>query len=248
MRVMGIIPARYQSTRFPGKPLVEINGKPMIRHVYERASRCRSLDGVLIATDDLRILETVRSFGGESLLTREDHESGTDRLAEACETLGLEDSDIVVNIQGDEPLLEPEMIELLIDSLRTFPDRCMATLAFPSESEEEYMNPNVVKVVVDNDARALYFSRSPVPHYRNRSVMSPKFLKHLGFYAYRHWFLRVFTGLPHGTLEKAEKLEQLRALEHGYPIHLALSAIETHGVDTPEDLARLVGSSSRQSC
>ena len=245
MRVMGIIPARYRSSRFPGKPLANINGKPMIQHVYERARHCQKLDRVLVATDDLRILETVRGFGGESLLTRDDHESGTDRMAEACETLGLEDSDIVVNIQGDEPLLEPEMVELLIDTLHAFPERCMGTLAFPSRNEEDYTDPNVVKVVVDNEGRALYFSRSPVPHYRDGFVKNLKFLKHLGFYAYRHWFLRVFTKLPQGTLEKAEKLEQLRALEYGYPIHVTLSAVETQGVDTPEDLERLVRISIR---
>jgi len=239
MRIIGIIPARYHSSRFPGKPLVEIEGKSMIRHVYERARQCRSLDRLLVATDDRRILETVRSFGGDCLVTREDHESGTDRLAEACERLNFEEPDIIINIQGDEPMLEPEMIELLIGTLHAFPDRCMGTLAFPSQNQEEYTDPNVVKVVLDKEGKALYFSRSPLPRYREVDIAKVEFLKHLGFYAYRCWFLRVFTNLPRGMLEQAEKLEQLRALEHGYPIHVALSTVETHGVDTPEDLNRL---------
>lgn len=240
MTIVGIIPARYQSSRFPGKPLAKINGKPMIRHVYERASQCQRLQRLLVATDDRRILETVRSFGGESLLTRDDHESGTDRIAEACEALGLGDADIVVNIQGDEPLLEPEMVEQLIDTLHAFPERCMGTLAYQSRNEDDYNNPNVVKVVVGNDGSALYFSRAPLPHYRDGYDKKIQFFKHLGFYAYRHWYLRVFTKLSQGKLEAAEQLEQLRALENGYPIHVALSAIETHGVDTPEDLEKLL--------
>lgn len=246
MSIVGIIPARYRSSRFPGKPLVDIAGKPMIQHVYERATRCRRLDRLLVATDDQRILEIVHQFGGESLLTSEDHQSGTDRIAEAAEKLRLEASDIVVNIQGDEPLLEPSMIDRLIRVLHQYEQRCMATLAFASKSQEEYLNPNVVKVVTDKSFKALYFSRSPIPCHRDGSGENIQFLKHLGFYAYRQDFLRVFTTLPPGTLEKAEKLEQLRALEYGYSIHVALSETETYGVDTPEDLAKLLNSNRQR--
>ncbi|MGA7874189.1 MAG: 3-deoxy-manno-octulosonate cytidylyltransferase [Desulfoferrobacter sp.] len=239
MKVVGIIPSRYESSRFPGKPLVDIRGKPMIQHVYERACKCQNLDGLLVATDDQRIVRAVEAFGGKSVLTRNDHESGTDRIFEASEALGLMDSDIVVNIQGDEPLLMPEMIEHLVDTLQVSFDRKMATLAFASHDREEYLNPNVVKLVTDSNGCALYFSRSPLPYFRNdRNNLS--FLKHLGFYAYRQSFLRLFTGLPQGRLEKAEKLEQLRAMEHGHTIHVALSSIETHGVDTPEDLEKIL--------
>lgn len=239
MKVLGIIPCRYQSSRFPGKPLADIHGKPMIQHVYERAGKCQKLDDLLVATDDRRIAQAVKAFGGKSVLTRNDHESGTDRIFEASESLGLIDSDIVVNIQGDEPLLVPEMIEQLAGALRSSSDRKMATLAFVSHDREEYLNPNVVKVVTDSNGCALYFSRSPLPYFRN-DLNNLGFLKHLGFYAYRQSFLRIFTELPPGRLEKAEKLEQLRAMEHGYSIHVVLSPVETHGVDTPEDLEKIL--------
>ncbi len=241
MQIIGIIPCRYHSSRFPGKPLVDIRGKPMIRHVYERAGRCRRLDKLLVATDDERIKQAVAAFGGTCVLTRSDHASGTDRIFEAAEALGLKDSDIVVNIQGDEPLLMPEMIDQLTGVLDGFPERIMATLAFISRDPQEYRDPNVVKVVRDSGGRALYFSRSPLPHFRDGQD-SPTFLKHLGFYAYRHWFLREFTRLPQGRLEEAEKLEQLRAMEYGYAIHVALSSTDTRGVDTPEDLEKMLQS------
>jgi 3-deoxy-manno-octulosonate cytidylyltransferase (CMP-KDO synthetase) len=241
MSVVGVIPARYQSSRFPGKPLIDIHGKPMIQHVYERAGQAHKLDRLLIATDDRRILEAARSFGGECLLTRDDHASGTDRVAEVCELLDLPDSDIIINIQGDEPLLLPEMIEQLIEVLHAFPECCMATLAFPSSNRQEYFNPNVVKIVADRNGKALYFSRSPLPYFRDDPATTQlNFLKHLGFYAYRLGFLRVFTKLPQGILETTEKLEQLRALEHGYPIFAALTTTDTLGVDTPEDLKMLL--------
>ncbi|MCE5241881.1 MAG: 3-deoxy-manno-octulosonate cytidylyltransferase [Syntrophobacteraceae bacterium] len=239
MTVAGIIPARFKSTRFPGKPLADIGGRPMIQYVYERARRAARLDRLLVATDDSRIVEAVRRFGGEVLYTSPDHASGTDRLAEAGRLLGLLDDDIVVNIQGDEPLVEPVMIHRLIEALESSPEYPMATLAFRSASRADYLNPNIVKVVVDCRGRALYFSRSPIPAYRDAGEKF-EFFRHLGFYAYRHAFLQTFTGLPAGILEEAEKLEQLRAMEHGYGILVAPSPVETQGVDTPEDLAKLM--------
>jgi len=236
MATIGIIPARYESVRFPGKPLADILGKPMIQHVFERSRLTPGLDRLVVATDDLRIAHTVESFGGESVLTRADHPSGSDRLAEACTLLGLADDDIVVNIQGDEPLVEPVMIVRLVEALENHPACPMATLAFESRNEAEYFNPNVVKVVVDRNWRALYFSRSPLPFWRDRGDAIPPFLKHLGFYAYRTGFLLKFTLLAPGDLENTEKLEQLRALEHGYSIQVGLSPMETSGVDTPDDL------------
>ncbi|MGV8074417.1 MAG: 3-deoxy-manno-octulosonate cytidylyltransferase [Syntrophobacteraceae bacterium] len=239
MQIVGIIPARYESSRFPGKPLADILGKPMIRHVYERSSRASRLNRLLVATDDTRIIHAVKIFGGEALLTRNDHQSGTDRLAEAGRLLALSDEDIVVNIQGDEPLVEPAMIDDLIEALEKATNCPMATLAYASRDNADYMSPNVVKVVVDQNGRALYFSRSPLPFRRDISDEPVLFLKHLGFYAYRQAFLQHFTKLPPGRLEQIEKLEQLRAIEHGFSIQVALSSTATHGVDTPEDLERL---------
>lgn len=240
MHTVGIIPARYESSRFPGKPLADILGRPMIRHVYERSARASHLDRLVVATDDRRIADAVTGFGGEVLLTRADHASGTDRLAEAARLMGLDDGDIVVNIQGDEPLVDPRMIEALIEALAQGSDCPMATLAFPGHSLRDYENPNVVKVVSDSGGRALYFSRSPIPFARDRKTGGLAFLKHLGFYAYSASFLQTFTRLPPGRLEDIEKLEQLRALEHGYGIRIALSPVDTRGVDTPEDLARVI--------
>jgi 3-deoxy-manno-octulosonate cytidylyltransferase (CMP-KDO synthetase) len=240
MLVYGIIPARYGSERLPGKPLALICGKTMVQHVYERCVLCNCLDKVLVATDDPRIRDAVVSFGGNCILTRSDHQSGTDRLAEAAEILGLGDEDIVVNIQGDEPLLEPTMLETLIDAIATPPRVEMATLAVSSTSSHEFADPNVAKVTIDASGRALYFSRSPIPFPRESG--SPlSFLKHLGFYAYRRKFLAEFTGLPQGKLEMIEKLEQLRALENGYAIRVALSPFDSVSVDTPEDLQKVIG-------
>jgi 3-deoxy-manno-octulosonate cytidylyltransferase (CMP-KDO synthetase) len=240
MKIVGIIPARYQSSRFPGKPLVEIHGKPMIQLVYERARQAEELDHLVVATDDQRILDAVRAFGGDALLTRRDHPSGTDRLAEASKILDLQHEDIVVNIQGDEPLVQPVMIQRMVEALKQQALDClMSTLAFESHDEADYRNPNVVKVVVDHRWRALYFSRSPLPFYRETGAEF-SFLKHLGFYAYRQEFLTFFTTLSPGRLENLEKLEQLRALEHGYSIRVALSPSDTVGIDTPEDLEQLV--------
>jgi 3-deoxy-manno-octulosonate cytidylyltransferase (CMP-KDO synthetase) len=239
MSIVAIIPARYQSSRFPGKPLADINGKPMIQHVYERAQGCFRLDRLVIATDDRRIVSAVEGFGGEALLTREDHASGTDRVAEACQLLNTSGSDIVVNIQGDEPLVESIMLDCLVEAMESTPDAFIATLAFESTSDLEYHDPNVVKVVVDRNGRALYFSRSPLPYRRDAFDEPRTFLKHMGYYAYRYSFLRTFTELPPGRLENLEKLEQLRALENGFSIQVALSPVETFGVDTPDDLKKV---------
>jgi 3-deoxy-manno-octulosonate cytidylyltransferase (CMP-KDO synthetase) len=236
MRIYALIPARYASTRLPGKPLSTICGKPMIQHVFERAAACRRLSKVVVATDDSRILEAVRSFGGNCILTGTHHQSGTDRLAEAADILGLAQDDIIVNIQGDEPLLDDAMIEALAGAIVSPPHCEMATLAYRSQSEQEFVDPNVVKVVVDHNGKALYFSRAPIPFHRAEPVRS--FLKHLGFYAYRRNFLEKFTSLPAGKLEEIEKLEQLRALENGFSIRVALSPVDSVAVDTPEDLIR----------
>lgn len=206
----------------------------MIQHVYERVSECGRLNGVAVATDDDRIVKAVKGFGGTAILTGAHHQSGTDRLAEAAGLLGLAGDDVVVNVQGDEPLLEPSMLEVLVAAILAPPHCEMATLAYPSSSEEEYLDPNVVKVVVDGDGNALYFSRAPVPFRRGEPTGA--FLKHLGFYAYRREFLERFTSMPPGKLEKIEKLEQLRALENGIRIRVAISPVDSIGVDTPGDL------------
>jgi 3-deoxy-manno-octulosonate cytidylyltransferase (CMP-KDO synthetase) len=240
MQVLGVIPARFASTRFPGKPLALIHGKPMIQWVYERSAGARGLDRLVVATDSLEIQATVLSFGGECVLTSPDHPSGTDRVAEAARAAGLHGADIVVNIQGDEPLVEPAMIELLADGLKSAPRCPMATLVFESSSRSEFEDPNVVKAVVNGDWEALYFSRAPIPFRRGASPNGPlRFLKHLGFYAYRHAFLGVFTGTAPGKLEEMEKLEQLRALENGYAIKVILSPFESISVDTPEDIEKI---------
>ena len=208
----------------------------MIRHVFERAALCRYLSKVVVATEDSRIFDTVQSFGGNCVLTGAHHPSGTDRLAEAVDILGLAQDDIIVNIQGDEPLLDPAMIEVLVEAILSQPPCEMATLAYSSSSEQEFVDPNVVKVVVDRNAEALYFSRAPIPFHRGEPVRS--FLKHLGFYAYSRRSLARFAALPEGKLEKIEKLEQLRALENGFSIRVALSPVDSVAVDTPGDLSK----------
>lgn len=239
MSTVAIIPARFASSRFPGKPLVNIHGKPMIQWVWERVRQCADLDDVWVASDDQRILETVHGFGGRAISTRYDHPSGTDRLAEAAAAIGLSERDVVVNVQGDEPLVQAEMVTTLVQALADAGDADMATLAVTSRSRPDFDNPNVVKVVVDQAWNALYFSRAPIPHRRDDPEADEPFLKHLGFYAYRKLFLDTFTRLAPGRLERLEKLEQLRVLEHGYKIRVGLSCLETVGIDTPEDLERL---------
>ena len=234
--VVGIIPARYDSKRLPGKPLALIQDRPMIQHVYERAARAASLQRLLVATDDARIQQAVARFGGEVLMTSGDHKSGTDRVAEAARQLMLSDQAIVVNIQGDEPLLRAETIDGLVDTLQAKTDVNMATLAHPSTDNNDFHDPAVVKVVLDSEGRALYFSRAPIPALTEASS-APKYYKHLGFYGYRNGFLQEFTKLLPGVLENQEKLEQLRALEHGFRISVVITPHDSVSVDTPEDLA-----------
>ena len=229
-KILGVIPARFASTRFPGKPLVEIAGKPMIQHVWERARQSRFLGQILIATDDDRIAQASTAFGAEVCLTRDDHPSGTDRVAEAA---GTTDAAIIVNIQGDEPLIDPAAIDKAIVALLDDPKCEMATLKKRIESTNDIENPNVVKVVTSHDGYGLYFSRHPIPYNRGGDAI---YWKHIGLYVYRRELLFRYSSLKPGVLEQNEKLEQLRALENGIGIRVAETAYETIGVDTPEDL------------
>ncbi len=232
MRKVIIIPARYGSTRFPGKPLVNLWGKPLIQWVYERA--CESgLSEIYVATDDKRIFDVVVGFGGKAVFTGE-HPSGTDRVAEAVNILGFSKEDIIINLQGDQPLFPSEYFHHLVQPLLLDSQIPMATLAVPIRNRADLDNPNKVKVVLDKKGRALYFSRSPIPFFRPPGK-EPLYFKHIGVYAYRKGFLDEFVKLPQGDLERAEKLEQLRALEHGYQIAVSLVQDDIPEVDTPED-------------
>ncbi|WP_314625374.1 3-deoxy-manno-octulosonate cytidylyltransferase [uncultured Selenomonas sp.] len=232
MRTLCVIPARYASTRLPGKPLADICGKPMICRVWERARRAEKPERVIVATDDQRIYDAVRKDGGEAMLTRADHPTGTDRLAEVAQTHAA--VDLIVNVQGDEPLIEPSVIDELIALFEADENLQMATVMTRMEDEEEQKNPNNVKVVVDKLGYALYFSRSLLPY--PRAAAAPVY-KHIGIYAYRRDFLLHYARLAPTPLEKAESLEQLRALENGYGIRVLETASRFIGVDTPEDLA-----------
>lgn len=246
MAVRVVIPARYASTRLPGKPLADIAGKPMIVRVAAAARRAR-VDGVWVATDDHRIGSAVRQHGFDVVMTREDHASGTDRIAEVADRLQWNDADIVVNVQGDEPLLDPALIEAVAGALRTDPDAAIATAAHRLSAIEDFFNTNVVKVVCDARGRALYFSRAPIPWDRDRLADRREALpadlpalRHIGVYAYRVSFLRRFGQLAASPLEQCESLEQLRALWHGYPIQVVyVPHVPAPGVDTAEDLERV---------
>lgn len=235
MKVLCVIPARYASTRLPGKPLSMIAGKPMIQWVYERASLAKLPDAVVVATDDVRVEKAVEAFGGRVMMTSPDHPSGTDRLAEVA--LGYPDIDVLVNVQGDEPMIPPEVIDQLAEAFAKDPELNMATLKVLMK-EEDYDNPAAVKVVTDLNGYALYFSRSLMPYPRNKP-QDYRVYKHVGIYAYRRDFLLKYAALEPTRLERAESLEQLRALENGYRIKVLESDFQGVGVDTPEDLARV---------
>jgi 3-deoxy-manno-octulosonate cytidylyltransferase (CMP-KDO synthetase) len=234
-----IIPARYAATRLPGKPLLDIAGRPMILRVLDQA-RASGAGRAVVATDDARIEQAVNAAGGEALLTRADHASGSDRIAEVVERLGLGDDAVVVNLQGDEPLMPPALIHSVADCLARHPQAVMATAAHPIHDAESFANPNVVKVVVDADGLALYFSRAPIPWPRNAPGTAAGALRHIGLYAYRAGFLRRYTAWPPCELERIEALEQLRVLWHGgrIVVHVTPDA-PPGGVDTPEDLERV---------
>lgn len=235
-RIVALIPARYASSRFPGKPLAEVMGKPLIQWVYEQACQVSGLSGIYVATDDQRIRVCVEGFGGEVIMTREDHPSGTDRLAEAATRLALADQDIILNIQGDQPVFPPLLAGHLAQVAARDCAAVMVTLARRMYDLDAAKDPNVVKVVMNHRGRALYFSRSPIPYWREGD--RPFFYRHIGLYAYRVDFLKEFVTLPPGRLEQAEKLEQLRALEYGYPIYVVETEEDTVEVDTPADLER----------
>ena len=239
MEALGIIPARYGSTRFEGKVLADLNGKPLIQHVYERAKRSAILDDLIVATDDQRVIEAVENFGGKAILTSKEYTSGTDRLREVA---SLIEAKIIINIQGDEPLINSSMIDSLAHCLLDDPSIPMATLIKRIDDQKELNDPNVVKVVVDKFGYALYFSRNAMPYLREPSSKKPRdliFYKHVGLYGYTRDFLFTFNQMSPSPLEKAEKLEQLRALENGYRIKTIETRFDTIGVDTPEDLEKV---------
>ena len=231
MKIAIGIPARYESTRFPGKPLAELAGKPMIAHVIERA-KAANVGDVYVATDNDRIAATAHDCGAAVCMTRADHNSGSERLAEAMRTI---DCDVVINVQGDEPLIDPAAIQAVAEPFRHDHSLSMATLAHPIRNDKDFNDPNVVKVVCDARGHALYFSRAPIPHPGSKDS-NP--LQHVGLYAYRKEFLLIYPGLTPCESEQAEQLEQLRVLHHGYSIAVKTGDFNSIGVDTPEDLAR----------
>ena len=231
-----MIPARFASSRFPGKALANVAGKPMVQHVWERAQRARYLEDVVVATDDDRIAQAVRAFGGRVRMTRSDHPSGTDRLAEVA---SAENASLFVNIQGDEPLIDPEAIDAAILSVHGDESVSMGTLKKTIVDPTDVLNTNVVKVVTNLLNDAIYFSRCPIPYERDGDTRLPLHAKHIGLYVYRRDFLLRYPDLPIGPLEQAERLEQLRALENGYKIRVVATDYESLGVDTPEDLERV---------
>jgi len=243
---LAVIPARFASTRFPGKPLAADTGKPLVQHVVERVRLARHVDRVLVATDDQRIADAVASFGGEAVMTRDDHPNGTSRIAEVIASLDPHASSLVVNVQGDEPEIEPVVIDRLVDALQRDADADMATVASPFAGDENPADPNIVKLVTTRPtlsehgevSRAIYFSRSLIPF--DRDGVGAAHLKHAGIYAYRREFLLEYVTLPPTPLEQAEQLEQLRALEHGRAIAVVHADIRHHGIDTPQQYAEFV--------
>lgn len=243
MKVLGVIPARFASTRFPGKPLVDIQGKSMIRRVYEQAQKASGLAKVVVATDDERIAEELKNFGGDYIMTAAAHQSGTDRCAEVARK--LPGFDVLINIQGDEPFIDPAQIDLLV-SCFTDPTVQLATLIKEIHSESELFNHNLPKVVLNAKKEAVYFSRQTIPYLRNSEkenwLKAHLFYKHIGIYGYTASVLQEITQLPPSLLEMAESLEQLRWIENGYAIQTRVTAIETIAIDTPEDLKKILGS------
>jgi 3-deoxy-manno-octulosonate cytidylyltransferase (CMP-KDO synthetase) len=236
-KVVVVIPARYGSTRLPGKPLMALAGKPMIQHVYERAKLARQVDRVIVATDDERILQAVKDFGGEARMTRADHRTGTERVAEVA---AHEAGEVFVNVQGDEPLLDPASLDTAVASLLEEPAATIATVATPIKAPADIMDPNVVKTVLDFDGNALYFSRAPIPWVRDTlSKIQVRHLKHLGLYVFQREALLEYPTLPQGELERIEQLEQLRWLENGWKIRVAEVEHDAVSVDVPEDVARV---------
>lgn len=235
MKIIAVIPARYDSKRFKGKPLAIIAGKPMIQHVYETSKKCIELDEVYVATDDTKIYSCVDGFGGKAIITKKDHISGTDRVYEAVEKIKIDDKDIVVNIQGDQPVFRPSIISKLISPLKDDLKIPMSTLMCKIQNDTDLQDINKVKVVIDRNYNALYFSRLPIPFARDENV-NPVYYKHIGVYAYRKKFLYRFTKLPYGLLENSEKLEQLRAIEHGFKIRMVETFYDSIEVDLPENI------------
>jgi 3-deoxy-manno-octulosonate cytidylyltransferase (CMP-KDO synthetase) len=237
VKIVAVIPARYASTRLPGKPLVPLAGKPMIQRVYERAKRAARVSRVIVATDDERIVKAVEVFGGEARMTRSDHRTGTERVAEVA---AREEGDVFVNVQGDEPLLDPVAVDTAIASLLEEPSAAISTVATPIKTPADIMDPNVVKTVLDFDGNALYFSRAPIPWVRDTtSKVQLRHLKHLGLYVFQREALLEYPTLPRGELERIEQLEQLRWLENGWKIRVAEVEHDAVSVDVPEDVARV---------
>jgi len=236
-KVVVVIPARYASTRLPGKPLVSLAGQPMIQRVYERAKSAQRVDRVIVATDDERIAKAVQAFGGEARMTRADHRTGTERVAEVA---AHETGDVFVNVQGDEPLLDPTAVDTAVQALLEEPQAAIATVATPIKVPGDIMDPNICKVVLDFDENALYFSRAPVPWVRDTTnKVQARHLKHLGLYVFQRDALLEYPTLPQGELERIEQLEQLRWLENGWKIRVAEVEHDAVSVDVPEDVARV---------
>ena len=241
MKIVAIIPARFDSSRFPGKPLSLLkNGKPMIQQVYERANVSNIITDIVVATDDQRIFDAVMGFGGNAVMTSKKNRSGTDRVAEAAEKMGLDLEDIVVNIQGDQPRVHLQHLQDVVSPFRGEPDVEMSTLAYKIVKKDEITNPKDCKVTFDNRGYALYFSRSPIPCARDAGTIYDTY-KHLGIYAYTRRFLETFRNLPEGKLETIEKLEQLRAIEYGHKIKVVITEYDSPEVDHPEDITRIEG-------
>jgi 3-deoxy-manno-octulosonate cytidylyltransferase (CMP-KDO synthetase) len=238
MSILGVIPARFASTRFPAKALADINGKSMVQRVYEQVAKATSISKVVVATDHQTIFDHVKSFGGEVTMTSVDHQSGTDRCAEVSKR--FPEYNYIVNIQGDEPFIDPEQIKTIVSLLDGKTE--LATLAIPIKEEEILFSPNSVKLIFDKDGKAIYFSRNPIPFIRNYEknewILRGRFFKHIGMYAYRSDILKLITSLPQSSLEISESLEQLRWIENGFQIKVSVTNIDSLGIDTPEDLQR----------